>query len=126
MVMFISPENCPDPSVHGNPFRYCPYCTWIDTEPNPKWPCPTPDCPGDGRYMPPGRGHRSDCTATYGGLISESTGLIEQIMDALYTMPVEREEAKAAALAVANWLEENPYRLGPAAKAIRREVGDEA
>lgn len=21
-------EVCPDPSVHGNPFRYCPYCDW--------------------------------------------------------------------------------------------------
>lgn len=24
------PEHCPDPSVHGNPFRYCPYCTWTE------------------------------------------------------------------------------------------------
>jgi len=26
----IAPEDCPDPSVHGNPFRYCPVCTWIE------------------------------------------------------------------------------------------------
>lgn len=26
----VSPEECPDPSVHGNPFRYCPYCTWTE------------------------------------------------------------------------------------------------
>lgn len=24
--------------------------------------CPTEDCPGDGRYGAPGRGHREDCT----------------------------------------------------------------
>lgn len=23
-------EKCPDPSVHGNPFRYCPYCSWVE------------------------------------------------------------------------------------------------
>lgn len=23
--------------------------------------CSQPDCPGDGRYQPPGRGHRDDC-----------------------------------------------------------------
>lgn len=26
----LPPENCPDPSVHGNPFRYCPYCSWME------------------------------------------------------------------------------------------------
>lgn len=30
--------------------------------PHPHWPCPTTDCPGDGRYAPPGRGHREGCT----------------------------------------------------------------
>lgn len=23
-------SECPDPSVHGNPFRYCPYCSWTE------------------------------------------------------------------------------------------------
>lgn len=32
--MSISPADCPDASVHGNPFRYCPSCSWI--EPAPK------------------------------------------------------------------------------------------
>jgi hypothetical protein len=31
----VPPEECPDPSVHGNPFRYCPLCSWIE-EPEPK------------------------------------------------------------------------------------------
>lgn len=42
-----TPENCPDPSVHGNPFRYCPYCSWIeapeqkgDSNENPTLPSP--------------------------------------------------------------------------------------
>lgn len=52
----------------------------------------------------------------------EPTGLVERVMDALCTMPVQRDEAKAAALAVAAWLEEHPYRRGPASEAIRREV----
>lgn len=30
MANEIAPENCPDPSVHGNPFRYCPYCSWME------------------------------------------------------------------------------------------------
>lgn len=21
---------CPNPSVHGNPFRYCPHCDWVE------------------------------------------------------------------------------------------------
>jgi hypothetical protein len=25
-----TPEECPSPEVHGNPFRYCPNCTWIE------------------------------------------------------------------------------------------------
>lgn len=25
-----APADCPDPSVHGNPFRYCPNCTWTE------------------------------------------------------------------------------------------------
>jgi hypothetical protein len=25
------------------------------------YPCSTPKCPGDGRYMPPGRGHLPGC-----------------------------------------------------------------
>lgn len=28
-----------------------------------RYPCPTKDCPGDGRYAPPGRGHLDTCTA---------------------------------------------------------------
>ena len=39
------PEDCPDASVHGNPFRYCPYCTWREPEP-PKKPCSV--CNGTG------------------------------------------------------------------------------
>lgn len=34
----VSPEDCPDPSVHGSPFRYCPTCTWTeldDVDPDP-------------------------------------------------------------------------------------------
>jgi hypothetical protein len=30
MASVVAPENCPHPSVHGNPFRYCPYCSWIE------------------------------------------------------------------------------------------------
>lgn len=28
----VSPADCPQPHVHGNPFRYCPYCSWIEPE----------------------------------------------------------------------------------------------
>jgi hypothetical protein len=28
--MSISPEECPSPELHGNPFRYCPSCTWTE------------------------------------------------------------------------------------------------
>lgn len=24
------PFHCPAPEVHGNPFRYCPYCSWTE------------------------------------------------------------------------------------------------
>lgn len=24
------PYHCPAPQVHGNPFRYCPYCSWTE------------------------------------------------------------------------------------------------
>lgn len=24
----VNPADCPDPSVHGNPFLYCPTCSW--------------------------------------------------------------------------------------------------
>ena len=24
------PFHCPSPETHGNPFRYCPYCTWAE------------------------------------------------------------------------------------------------
>lgn len=34
--------------------------------PHPEWPCATPDCPGDGRYAPPGRGHIAGCTGLLG------------------------------------------------------------
>lgn len=27
--------DCVDPSVHGNPFRYCPHCDWREPEPPP-------------------------------------------------------------------------------------------
>lgn len=27
----LDPKDCPDPSVHGNPFRYCPYCSWRES-----------------------------------------------------------------------------------------------
>lgn len=29
------PFHCPSPDLHGNPFRYCPHCTWAEQ--------PTPD-----------------------------------------------------------------------------------
>lgn len=25
--------NCPSPDLHGNPFRYCPNCSWIEETP---------------------------------------------------------------------------------------------
>lgn len=28
----IDPEDCTISEVHGNPFRYCPECTWIEPE----------------------------------------------------------------------------------------------
>lgn len=45
---YVPPEACPDPSVHGNPFRYCPYCSWteqgligqIENAPEPAAPGP--------------------------------------------------------------------------------------
>jgi hypothetical protein len=30
-------KQCPDPSVHGNPFRYCPMCDWREEQPVPGW-----------------------------------------------------------------------------------------
>lgn len=36
--MAIPPEECPYPAAHGNPFRYCPNCSWMETpvrEPSP-------------------------------------------------------------------------------------------
>lgn len=29
----IKPEDCPDPSNHDGPFRYCPSCTWTEDGP---------------------------------------------------------------------------------------------
>lgn len=29
----VKVEDCPDPSVHGSPFRYCPYCEWHEPVP---------------------------------------------------------------------------------------------
>lgn len=26
-----NPFHCPSPETHGNPFRYCQYCTWEET-----------------------------------------------------------------------------------------------
>jgi len=35
-----------------------------DARPAPhRFPCSTDGCPGDGRYVPPGRGHVEGCTA---------------------------------------------------------------
>lgn len=34
----VTPEECPDPSVHGNPFRYCPNCTWTEIDDVPESP----------------------------------------------------------------------------------------
>jgi hypothetical protein len=34
MSQQIAEKDCPDPSVHGNPFRYCPYCTWMEESPD--------------------------------------------------------------------------------------------
>ena len=30
-------DECPNPHVHGRPFRYCPYCPWRESDP------PTPE-----------------------------------------------------------------------------------
>lgn len=27
------PKDCPNPELHGNPFRYCPNCTWMEEAP---------------------------------------------------------------------------------------------
>ncbi|MEV6258048.1 hypothetical protein AB0L97_32815 [Nocardia sp. NPDC051911] len=31
----VPAAECPDPSVHGNPLRYCPFCDWIEETPAP-------------------------------------------------------------------------------------------
>lgn len=37
-------ELCPDPSVHGHPFRYCPFCEWREEQdPKPAIVTPSPD-----------------------------------------------------------------------------------
>lgn len=55
----------------------------------------------------------------------EPAGLVERVQaacpDAL-GMHLPDRHARAAALAVADWLAEHPYRRGPASEAIRREV----
>jgi hypothetical protein len=28
-----TPADCPNPDLHGNPFRYCPSCNWIEETP---------------------------------------------------------------------------------------------
>lgn len=55
---------CPTPDVHGNPFRYCPNCNWVEVpEPKPE-PLPTV-----GRivhytsYGTPGGEYGSECRA---------------------------------------------------------------
>jgi hypothetical protein len=30
-----APQDCPNSGLHGNPFRYCPSCTWIEEAPAP-------------------------------------------------------------------------------------------
>ena len=39
-------SECPDPSVHGRPFRYCPYCEWRE-QPAPKTSITIPWPPSD-------------------------------------------------------------------------------
>lgn len=46
---YVPPEQCPDPSVHGNPFRYCPYCSWTEQGPIGEIPTPVPAAPGPAR-----------------------------------------------------------------------------
>ena len=31
--MTQQPSECRDAAVHGNPFRYCPSCDWIEPDP---------------------------------------------------------------------------------------------
>lgn len=42
------------------PFKPDRFWTWDDK--HPEHPCSSVDCPGDGRYVPPGRGHSGGCT----------------------------------------------------------------
>lgn len=43
------------------PFRPDRFWTWDDK--HPESPCSSVDCPGDGRYGPPGKGHYGGCTS---------------------------------------------------------------
>ena len=36
--MTLTPEQCPDREYHGNPFRYCQFCSWMEPAPPPP-PC---------------------------------------------------------------------------------------
>lgn len=31
----LAESDCPNPEVHGNPFRYCPSCSWIEPATTP-------------------------------------------------------------------------------------------
>jgi len=44
----------------GDPFGVHPEA-FVVTWPVHEHPCPTPGCPGDGRYAAPGRGHLAGC-----------------------------------------------------------------
>lgn len=54
------------------PFRPDRFWTWSDK--HHEYPCSTPDCPGDGRYSPPGRGHVSGCRGSVGVLKMSEEG----------------------------------------------------
>lgn len=46
-------------ALPGDPAKFW---TWDDKHPD--YPCTSPNCPGDARYAPPGKGHYSGCRAS--------------------------------------------------------------
>ena len=59
--MVLSPDECPAASTHGNPFRYCGTCSWV--EPPPAGTAPlTDEERGRFRFHPatPATGPRHD------------------------------------------------------------------
>ncbi|MCV7174775.1 hypothetical protein [Mycolicibacterium sphagni] len=97
------PFHCPAPEGHGNPFRYCPHCNWIEPPAAAGRPTAQVELPDPSEYGPDGSPHWN--AYPFVRIVNGEIEIGPSEPEQMKVNVIEAKAFAAALLAAAAWLE---------------------